>query len=100
MLAQSRQRSIRFNIANSVPPALRPTAIQLLRMHRLWLDSIPFPKFRDNFINLSGIVSEEEFVHDVFTMPSFAISHDNAPWDPRTWIIEKPFAEKWGYLFY
>jgi hypothetical protein len=55
---------------------------------------------RDNTINLSAIIDVEEFSRDLFTIPSFTITAGTATWDPRAWKIEKPFAEKWGFLFY
>jgi hypothetical protein len=55
---------------------------------------------RDNTINLSAIIDEDEFSKDLFTMPSFTITPGAATWDPRAWRIEKPFADKWGFLFY
>ncbi|KAF2019375.1 hypothetical protein BU24DRAFT_118757 [Aaosphaeria arxii CBS 175.79] len=87
-------------VCDSVPVPLHPTETQRLTVHYRWVDRVPFPKFRDNFIHLSAVIDDEEFLHDVFTMPTFQLRHGTAPWDPRGWIIEKPFAEKWGYLFY
>jgi hypothetical protein len=55
---------------------------------------------RDNTINLSAIIDVEEFSKDLFTIPSFTITPGTASWDPRAWKIERPFAEKWGFLFY
>lgn len=83
-----------------VPLPLRPTATQLLTIHSPGIDRFPFPKLRDNLINLNSIIDEEEITRDLFLTPSFTISAGAQPWDPRAWTIEKPFADKWGYLFY
>ncbi|KAH7121218.1 hypothetical protein B0J11DRAFT_581967 [Dendryphion nanum] len=82
-----------------IPPALHPTASQLTIVHHQWVDMVPFPKFRQNFINLCGLLDEGDFMHDVHTTPSFTLSSNAAPWDPKTWTIEKEFAKKWGFLF-
>ena len=87
-------------VSSDVPLPLQPTPTQLLIVHFTWIDRFPFPKMRDNIINLSFIIDEEEFSRDIFTMPCFSITPGAAPWDPRAWKIEKPFADKWGFLFY
>jgi Domain of unknown function (DUF3425) len=84
-----------------VPLSLHPTPTQLLTVHSTGIDRFPFPKMRDNLINMSGIIDEEEFGRDLFMMPSFSITPGGAPWDARAWKIEKGhFADKWGFLFY
>jgi hypothetical protein len=87
-------------VSSDVPVPLRPTTTQLLTIHSTGIDRFPFPKMRDNTINLSAIIDVEEFSRDLFTIPSFTITAGTATWDPRAWKIEKPFAEKWGFLFY
>jgi hypothetical protein len=87
-------------VSSDVPVPLRPTTTQLLTVHSTGIDRFPFPKMRDNTINLSAIIDEDEFSKDLFTMPSFTITPGAATWDPRAWRIEKPFADKWGFLFY
>ena len=87
-------------VSPDVPVPLRPTTTQLLTIHSTGIDRFPFPKMRDNTINLSAIIDVEEFSKDLFTMPSFTITPGAASWDPRAWKIERPFAEKWGFLFY
>jgi hypothetical protein len=54
---------------------------------------------RDNAINLSSFIDEEEFERDLFTKPSFSIRPGAASWDPTAWKMEKSFAQKWGFLF-
>lgn len=82
-----------------VPVPLHPTELQLVTIHPLWIDRFPCPKVRNNIISLCGIMDEEEFIKDIFLMPSFTLEPGRMPWDPRAWKIEKCFAEKWGYLF-
>jgi Domain of unknown function (DUF3425) len=87
-------------VLSNVPIALHPTPTQLLTVHFSGIDRFPFPKMRDNAINMSSMIDEEEFTGDLFTMPSFHIIPGGASWDPSAWRIERPFAEKWGFLFY
>lgn len=83
-----------------VPYSLQPTYLQLSTMHQPGIDRFPFPRMRDNMINLYTQIDEEEFGHDLCLMPSFTITPGMAPWDPKAWNIEKYFAKKWGYLFF
>jgi hypothetical protein len=43
-------------------------------------------------ILLNGVMDDEEFVKDVFLMPSFQILPGRMPWDPRAWKIEASLA--------
>ncbi|KAF2242973.1 hypothetical protein BU26DRAFT_609688 [Trematosphaeria pertusa] len=83
-----------------IPLPLQPTELQLMTIHHRWIDRFPFPKMRNSLITLAGIINEDEFFHDLTLIPSFTIVPGRAPWDPRAWKIEKPFADKWGYLFF
>jgi hypothetical protein len=83
-----------------IPLPLHPTAIQLMTIHELWIDRLPFPKMRDNLITLQGIIEGEDFLKDLFSMDSFSIRPNGKGWDPRDWSVCKAFADKWGYLFY
>ena len=87
-------------VGPEIPEPLHPTPLQLTTIHPRWIDRFPFPKMRDNFINLGAIIDEEEFMRDLFSMESFTIQPGMSGWDPRAWIISKEFARKWGYLFY
>ncbi|EME80405.1 uncharacterized protein MYCFIDRAFT_189949 [Pseudocercospora fijiensis CIRAD86] len=81
-----------------VPLSLRPTATQLLTLHLTGIDRFPFPKMRDNYINMGGLIDEEDFSLDIFTKPSFDIKPGGPAWDPDAWIPAKSFLEKWGFL--
>ncbi|KAF1960813.1 hypothetical protein CC80DRAFT_590150 [Byssothecium circinans] len=85
---------------SNVPLSLRPTELQLMTIHPIWIDRFPFPKMRDSMISLGGLVDEEEVLRDVLLMESFEIVPGKPPWDPEAWKIQRPFAEKWGYLFF
>ncbi|KAL5373310.1 hypothetical protein DPSP01_012818 [Paraphaeosphaeria sporulosa] len=87
-------------VGPEVPASLHPTELQLITIHPRWIDRFPFPKMRDSLISLSGVIDDEEFMKDLALMPSFEIVQGKAPWDPKAWKIKKPFAQKWGYLFF
>ncbi|KAF2163524.1 hypothetical protein M409DRAFT_68445 [Zasmidium cellare ATCC 36951] len=82
-----------------VPESLRPTSVQLMTIHPPWIDRFPFPKMRENFIMLLGVVDPEEFLCDMFNGPSFTLEGGGASWDPKVWSIEESFRNKWGFLF-
>ncbi|KAF1843470.1 uncharacterized protein K460DRAFT_396764 [Cucurbitaria berberidis CBS 394.84] len=84
----------------SIPLPLHPTETQRLIVHPRWVDRLPFPKMRDNLITLQGVLDEEDFIRDIFTMPSWTITPGRACWDPRAWKMEKEWAGKWGWLMF
>ena len=87
------------NVGLHIPESLHPTETQLTVSHPSWVDRFPFPKFRDNFILCYGVVDEEAFLRDLFSMDSFSIKPGRFGWDPTAWSIRPGFAAKWGYLF-
>jgi len=82
-----------------VPLPLQPTTLQLQYIHFTGIDRLPFPKMRDNFIKMSAVLDEEDLVRDICLGSSFSITPGSVPWNPAAWKIEKPFADKWGFLF-
>ncbi|CAG8961011.1 hypothetical protein HYFRA_00002551 [Hymenoscyphus fraxineus] len=85
--------------APHVPLSLRPTPAQLFTFHLSGVDRFPFPKMRDNIISLSGFIDDEELCRDMMLMPTFSFTPGALPWNPKAWKVEKPFADKWGFLF-
>jgi hypothetical protein len=84
----------------SMPIPLRPTHIQLTAVHYQWIDRFPFPKLRDSLISLQGVIDQQDFLSDIFIMPSFEIRTGAESWDPRAWKMEGAWARKWGWLFF
>jgi hypothetical protein len=84
-----------------LPPALRPTALQLAVKHRNWIDRFPFPRLRDNLILLADRIDLSAFVYDLFNMPSLTLREngERCTWNPSSWRLERGFARKWGHLF-
>lgn len=73
--------------------------MQIMTIHPPWIDRFPFPKMRENFILLLGVIDPEEFLCDMFNTPSFTLQAGGASWDPKVWSIEAAFRGKWGFLF-
>lgn len=72
----------------STPIPLRPTYSQLTTVHYQWIDRFPFPKLRDSLIRLQGVIDQQDFLNDIFVMPSFQIESGAESWDPRAWKME------------
>jgi hypothetical protein len=85
--------------AAAIPEPLQPTLLQLTTLHWLWIDRFPFPDFRDQIIISSGVIEEEEFVEDLFTMEPFSLEPSAKTWDPFAYIMNPLYKAKWGYLF-
>jgi hypothetical protein len=85
----------------SLPPALRPTPLQLAVSHAYWIDRFPFPRFRDNLIILKGVVDLGDFIQDLFGTVSLTLKAGvpKATWEPEAWTMSTGFSNKWGYLF-
>lgn len=81
------------------PASLHPTEMQLSYVHPPWIDRFPFPKMRDNFIALLGLIDTEDFLCDLFNGPSFSLTPGCASWDPTAWTVEANWKKKWGFLF-
>ncbi|MCJ1326052.1 hypothetical protein MMC10_002715 [Thelotrema lepadinum] len=84
----------------TIPTSLNPTPLQLGVPHPTFIDRFPFQKFRDNFIYFSVLIDVEQFLSDLFNLPSFALTPGGQSWDPSVWRIGPQFEKRWGYLFY
>ena len=84
----------------TIPSSLAPTALQLEVPHPTFVDRFPFQKFRDNFIYFALLIDVEQFLSDLFNLPSFALTPGGQSWDPSVWRIGPQFEKRWGYLFY
>ena len=85
----------------SLPEFLRPTPLQLAKVHKRWIDRFPFPRMRDNMILLDGLVDLEDFIRDLFGKDSLCLRPDaqGPTWEPKSWFLGTEFSLKWGYLF-
>lgn len=91
---------------DEIPPQLRPTRLQNSVPHPLWIDIIPSPTLRDNFIRLAETIDEDEICSD-FIGGLFEGDADidargwivwNDPWDTSGWEMTEGFVKKWGFV--
>jgi hypothetical protein len=82
-----------------IPLSLQPTPTQLYNVHYLFIDRFPLPGLRNNMIELQDHFNAEEFIADIFTMPSFIIASGYQCWDPAAWAVAAEFKSKWEFLF-
>jgi len=87
-------------VTSEVPLPLHPTPMQLTTPHSPFIDRFPFMRMRDNMISLTGLLDEEDFIADLFSMTSFTLTPGGASWDPEAWKMSDEFGAKWGYLLY
>jgi hypothetical protein len=85
--------------APHLPPDLQPTAVQLSTPHARWIDRFPFPRMRDNFIALAGVIDQELFLGDLFCLESFVIKAGGKAWVGVDWKVGEGFGARWGFLF-
>ena len=83
--------------ALDLPLPLRPTPLQMTRIHLPYIDCFPIPKLRDNLIIWNGLVDEEEFCVDLLGTNSFVVQGMQS-WDPAGWVVDRTFKEKWRFL--
>jgi hypothetical protein len=89
-----------------LPPALRPTSLQRALVHHPWIDSFPFPDFRDLLLLREGEYSEEALCNDLCGSSTDQNSTGQVgmitwgePWDPSSWEMTEDFARKWLWMF-
>lgn len=88
------------------PENLAPTALQRRVPHTPWIDLLPLPRMRDNFlVALSQILThaEEQRLWDDLIESGGEKNWTGMivwgePWDPRNWEVTWPFLQTWGWL--
>lgn len=91
----------------TVPPTLAPTRMQSKVMHERWVDSLPHPVWRDNFLRALGTFDEEELGRDLLgdlvdtvTLPDderCGVVVWSPPWHYQGWELTEGFVRKWGW---
>lgn len=88
--------------SRSLPPSLRPTAVQRSVPHHPYIDLFPFPSLRDRLIELGDTIDEDELCADFAgeNLTSELGGHTGLiswgePWDPHSWEVAEPLWEKW-----
>lgn len=68
-------RAITVSTSNNIPASLLPTQLQATVEHWTWIDSIPFPRMRDNLINSEVDYDPKDLAFDLtgnlIDFPSF-----------------------------
>ncbi|PTB64137.1 hypothetical protein BBK36DRAFT_1124888 [Trichoderma citrinoviride] len=91
----------------SVPLALRPTALQRQVVHHPWIDLCPQPSLRDALLRRlhDGDLDEDEFCHHMF-LQCHASDDDGMlgmvvwgeAWDPASYEMSATMVRKWPWL--
>jgi hypothetical protein len=89
----------------SLPPALRPTALQRSVSHHPYIDLFPFPSIRDRLLQVGNAIDEDMLCADFAgdNIDSNFGEHTGLivwgePWDPQSWEIAEPLWKKWSWL--
>ncbi|KAH8785580.1 hypothetical protein F5883DRAFT_535516 [Diaporthe sp. PMI_573] len=96
-----------------VPANMRPTALQLAVEHHPWIDLMPCPRMRDNFLQFVHVhgedaVDEDDLCRDYVdaagsergTESGAAVIAWSDPWSPNGWEVTAGFVKKWGWLLH
>ncbi|CAG9983015.1 unnamed protein product [Clonostachys byssicola] len=90
-----------------VPESLVPTRCQSLVPHGAWIDCLPHPTWRDNFIRALGTFDEQDLASDIagwLSKGTGVIEPGmrglivwSPPWHHTGWEVSEGFMEKWGW---
>ena len=93
----------------TVPPSLRPTALQMAIPHEGWVDIIPDPAWRDNVLLAMGRFDEDDLWADTIGGLFDGFPHSEIerrgviawwpPWDAAGWEVSEGFWRKWRWSF-
>lgn len=106
VVEQPARQALCFELSTSVTPDLAPTQLQLSQPHELYLDTIPFPIFRDRVITLLCMdppaFDQDELKRDIESEglmvwgvaqgandSSEAVVRDKRNWECSTWFLQK-----------
>jgi hypothetical protein len=93
------------------PPSLKPTQLQYTVEHHPWIDLLPCPHLRDNFLRIvqklgEDAIDEDMLCHDIVdagpgeVQPDAALIVWGKPWDASGWEVSEAFTQKWGHLLH
>lgn len=88
---------------DNIPSNLRPTDLQRSTPHHPWLDIFPFPRLRDNLIQVGDNLDDDELCHDLTAFWDTRTSNARllvwgVPSCPENWEVTEEFAMKWGFF--
>lgn len=89
-----------------VPPDLIPTPAQMRYPHHPFIDTIPFPWFRERALILASMdppaYNRQELKRDILrggmVVWRSRRKEEGLPWDRRSWEVQPWFWEKWSWL--
>ncbi|KAL6890043.1 hypothetical protein GGI43DRAFT_416238 [Trichoderma evansii] len=96
-------------IAANCPPNMKPTMLQTMVEHHPWIDLLPCPHMRDNFLKLvcdkgEDAVDEDGLCVDIVDGASARRPEDvciitwGEPWKLSDWEVTESFMKKWAWL--
>ncbi len=85
-----------------VPPSLQPTNLQRRIPHHPWIDTIPIPRMRDNFLRAGDTYDDDALCSDLVGFCNEPTGRTGMilwgePWDPNAWEITEEFVKYWGW---
>lgn len=91
----------KLDLASNLPPALKPTALQISVLHHPWIDLFPCPKLRDNLLRAGDALDSWGICHDVCEggdggVGGLIVWGD--PWDTSGWEVTELLARKWPWM--
>ena len=80
----------------TIPPSLLPTNVQRQIKHPAWIDAIPLPQLRDNFIFALGTFHYQGLCVDLLSgIDEGGVMVWGDPWHYTGWEMSEAFAKKW-----
>ncbi|KAG0123969.1 hypothetical protein HOY82DRAFT_494627 [Tuber indicum] len=86
-----------------LPPALRPTLLQVSVIHHPWIDVFPSARLRENLLRAGHSYDPDQLCSSI--MGSGRGLGDNGflvwgdPWDPYNWEATENLAYGWAWMF-
>ncbi|KAH9908215.1 hypothetical protein F4778DRAFT_798195 [Xylariomycetidae sp. FL2044] len=95
-----------FPAPGSLPPSLQPTQLQRSVAHDVYIDAVPWPRMRDNFIRHRGRFDADALCEDVLggvyagfgDLETSGLIVWGEPWSEAGWEIGERFARRWTFL--
>lgn len=90
-----------------LPPALRPTLLQVSVVHHPWIDVFPSPRLRENLLRAGHSYDPDQLCLSIMGFgEGFGEGlGDNGvlvwgePWDPSSWEVTENLAYGWAWMF-
>lgn len=96
----------------SYPRSLEPTMLQYKVEHHPWIDLLPCPTLRDNFLRIvqeygEDAIDEDKLCQDIIDAGTRDTEANTAalivwgdPWEVASWEATEEFVQNWGCLLY